>query len=218
MVTITTKEDAHEVPATHPPARLAGCAIGGGPAHHNFEQIYARYHARIYYLCLSLTGNTEDAEDLAQEAFVRMMERLGTFRGESAFYTWLRRLAINVVLLRFQKASFRREVSLEGLTEPAAACGGNLDLAVTDGELTSTLDRICLERALEHLSPGFKAVFVLHDMEGYEHNEIARRLGCSIGTSKSQLHKARLKMRELLGEAWRKHASRSPADNNLGAN
>lgn len=196
----------------------AGFAVGGGRAHYDFEQIYARYHARIYYLCLSLTGNGDDAEDLAQEAFVRTMERLDTFRGESAFYTWLRRVAINVVLLRFQKASLRREVSLEALTEPAALCGGNLDFAVTDGELKSTLDRICLERALEHLSPGSKAVFVLHDLEGYEHNEIARRLGCSVGTSKSQLHKARLKMRELLGEAWREPASRSPANNSLGAN
>ena len=192
------------------------------PTIDTLEHLYALYGSRVYYLCLQMTGNPDDAEDLSQEAFLRMMQKMGTFRGESAFYTWLRRLAINVVLLRFQKASWRREVSLEELTEP-----GNRDesrsprgFAIPDLELMGAIDRIHLERAMERLAPGLKAVFTLHDIEGYEHAEIARLLRFSVGTSKSQLHKARMRMRELLGESWRDsahvpeligRASKSPA-------
>jgi RNA polymerase sigma-70 factor (ECF subfamily) len=171
----------------------------------NLEHIYSQYNSRVYYLCLRMTGNADDAEDLSQEAFLRMIQKLDTFRGESAFYTWLRRLAINVVLLKFQKASWRREISLEELAEPDTLFESFAQRALEsiDLELMGAIDRITLERAMDRLAPGFKAVFILHDIEGYEHNEIASFLGCSVGTSKSQLHKARLKMRELLGETWR---------------
>jgi RNA polymerase sigma-70 factor (ECF subfamily) len=188
-----------------------GCA----QALDDFEHIYAMYNARVYYLCLRMTGNADDAEDLSQEAFLRLIQKLDTFRGESAFYTWLRRLAINVVLLRFQKASWRRETSLEGLTEPNPLFDSHPPrfFASIDPELMGAIDRINLERAMDRLAPGFKAVFVLHDIEGYEHAEIAKLLGCSVGTSKSQLHKARLKMREFLGETLRDRARRNPPAN-----
>jgi RNA polymerase sigma-70 factor, ECF subfamily len=185
----------------------------------DIEQIYAMYNARVYYLCLRMTGNADDAEDLSQEAFLRLIQKLDTFRGESAFYTWLRRLAINLVLLRFQKASWRREVSLEGLTEPDSvfACRPAREFGTVDLEVKGAIDRINLERAIDRLPPGFKAVFVLHDIEGYEHIEISRLLGCSIGTSKSQLHKARLRMREFLSQTWQGKEPEEGLESGLGS-
>ncbi len=171
-----------------------------------FEDIYETYRSRVWALCLRMTGNPDDAEDLTQETFVRMFQKLDTFRGESAFCTWLRRIAINVVLLRFQKASWRRERSIEELTDvnPLTGCPHAKEFGQIDTELMETIDRVALQRAISQLPPGFRAVFILHDVEGYEHVEISRLMGCSVGTSKSQLHKARLKMRELLEQ--------SPAD------
>lgn len=168
-----------------------------------FEQLYLTYRSRVWSLCLHMTGNPDDAEDLTQETFIRMFQKLDTFRGESAFYTWLRRLAINVVLLRFQKASWRRETSMEQLTGPDPNTGSphKMEFGRIDAQLTGAVDRINLQRAIDQLPPGFKAVFILHDVEGYEHVEISELMGCSVGTSKSQLHKARLRMRELLLEA-----------------
>ncbi len=179
--------------------------FGDQPCLDDFADIYAIYGPRVYYLCLRMTGNADDAEDLSQEAFLRLIQKLDTFRGESAFYTWLRRLAINVVLLRFQKASWRRETSLDALMEPRPGFGFSpgSEFATIDPELLGAVDRINLERAIDQLPPGFKAVFILHDIEGYEHSEISRLLDCSIGTSKSQLHKARMKMRGLLAGSSR---------------
>lgn len=165
-----------------------------------FEALYVAHRSRVWALCLRMTGNPDLAEDLTQETFVRLFQKLDTFRGESPFSTWLRRIAINVVLLRFQKASWRRETSMEELTrpDPVTACPYKIEFGRVDSRLLGTIDRISLQRAIGQLSPGFRTVLVLHDIEGYEHVEISKLLGCSIGTSKSQLHKARLKMRELL--------------------
>jgi RNA polymerase sigma-70 factor (ECF subfamily) len=181
------------------------------PGLDDLERLYDVYSPRVYYLCLRMTGNPDDAEDLSQEAFLRMMQKLATFRGESAFYSWFRRLAINLVLLRYQKASWRREVSLEEFEQAGPVLHHHLrrEFCCPDPRLAGAIDRISLERAIAQLPPGFKAVFILHDIEGYEHAEISRLMGCSIGTSKSQLHKARLRMRELLGDTPRKKASRS---------
>lgn len=173
------------------------------PLPNEFEDIYQTYRSRVWALCLRMTGNPDEAEDLTQETFVRMFQKLDTFRGESAFCTWLRRIAINVVLLRFQKASWRRERSIEELTDvnPLTGCPHKMEFGQIDTELMETLDRVALQRAISQLPPGFRAVFILHDVEGYEHVEISRLMGCSVGTSKSQLHKARLKMRELLEQS-----------------
>jgi RNA polymerase sigma-70 factor, ECF subfamily len=214
-IAATELEDLQQVASDQEATRPEGFDGADAPTLDDFEHIYATYNARVYYLCLRMTGNADDAEDLSQEAFLRLIQRMGTFRGESAFYTWLRRLAINVVLLRFQSASWRREISLEGLTDPDVAFGSPRprELASVDLKLLGAIDRICLERAIDQLPAGFKAVFILHDIEGYEHTEISRLLGCSVGTSKSQLHKARLKMRELLGEACRGKAPRKSHEN-----
>ncbi|HUZ45717.1 MAG TPA: RNA polymerase sigma factor [Terriglobia bacterium] len=174
-----------------------------------FEDLYRTYRSRVWALCLRMTGNPDDAEDLTQETFIRMFQKLDTFRGESAVCTWLRRIAINVVLLRFQKASWRRERSIEGLTgvDPITGCPRKMEFGCVDPQLTGAVDRITLQRAIDQLPPGFKAVFILHDIEGYEHIEISELMGCSVGTSKSQLHKARFKLRELLEQVPRKESA-----------
>lgn len=186
------------------------------PLINEFEDLYVAYRPRVWALCLRMTGNPDDAEDLTQETFIRIYQKLDTFRGESAFCTWLRRIAINVVLLRFQKASWRRETPIEQLYTPESTwdCPHRMEFGKADGRLLETVDRISLERAIEQLPPGFKAVLILHDIEGYEHVEISQLMGCSVGTSKSQLHKARLKMRELLGlEAIEESPSRKSDTN-----
>ena len=131
-----------------------------------------------------------------QEVFIQVFRKLGSFRGESAFTTWLHRLTVNHVLMHFRKRRSRKEQ----LTED-----GELPEQVIKSRKTSfpILDRIALNEAIVKLAPGYRAVFVLHDVEGLQHLEIANLLGCSVGTSKSQLHKARMKMRRLLRQATR---------------
>lgn len=171
-----------------------------------FEQLYRLHSRRVYALCLRMVGNTAEAEDLAQEAFLQLFRKIHTFRGESAFSTWLHRLAVNVVLMKLRKKSLP-ETSLEETTEPDEETGGpRRDIGGPDVLLTGSIDRVNLERAVEQLPPGYKSVFVLHDVQGYEHNEIAEIMGCSIGNSKSQLHKARMRLRELLQEEQRQRA------------
>jgi len=144
-----------------------------------------------------MTGNTAEAEDLAQEAFLQLFRKIGTFRGESAFSTWLHRLSVNVVLMHLRRKSLP-ETPLEEFTEPSQEDGPRREIGARDQTLAGSIDRVNLERAIERLPPGYRTIFVLHDMEGYEHNEIAGMMGCSIGNSKSQLHKARMKLRDLL--------------------
>lgn len=171
-----------------------------------FEFIYRMHSRRVYALCLRMVSNTAEAEDLAQEAFLQLFRKIHTFRGESAFSTWLHRLAVNVVLMRLRKKSLP-ETSLEEVTEPDEETGGpRRDVGLPDPTLVGSIDRVNLQRAIDELPPGYKQVFVLHDVQGYEHNEIAEMMGCSIGNSKSQLHKARTRLRELLQEAQRDKA------------
>jgi len=153
-----------------------------------------------------MVGNTAEAEDLTQEAFLQLFRKISTFRGESAFSTWLHRLAVNVVLMKLRKKS-GKETSLEQVTEPDEESGApRRDFGAPDLKLSGSLDRVNIQRAVDQLPPGYKAVFVLHDVQGYEHNEIAEIMGCSIGNSKSQLHKARMRLRELLHEIVREKA------------
>jgi RNA polymerase sigma-70 factor (ECF subfamily) len=163
----------------------------------SFAVIYGLHKRRVYSLCLRMTGNVAEAEDLTQEAFLQLFRKVSTFRGESAFSTWLHRLTVNVVLMHLRKKGLP-EVSLEETLEPQHEDGPRRDVGVRDNVLAGSLDRVNLERAIESLPPGYRIIFVLHDVEGYEHNEIAEMLSCSIGNSKSQLHKARMKLREHL--------------------
>jgi len=161
-----------------------------------FEVLYNLHKRRVYSLCLRMTANAAEAEDLTQEAFLQLYRKIATFRGESAFSTWLHRLAVNVVLMRLRKKGLS-VVPLEETTETEEETPKK-DLGAEDTRLAASIDRLQLQRAIERLPPGYRSIFVLHDVEGYEHNEIAEIVGCSIGNSKSQLHKARLKLREFL--------------------
>lgn len=171
-----------------------------------FERIYRLHSRRVFALCLRMVGNAAEAEDLTQEAFLQLFRKIHTFRGESAFSTWLHRLSVNVVLMKLRKKSIP-ETSLEEVTEPDEESGGpRKDFGGPDLLLTGSIDRLHLQRAIDELPPGYKTVFVLHDIQGYEHNEIAEIMDCSIGNSKSQLHKARMRLRELLQETLRQQA------------
>jgi RNA polymerase sigma-70 factor, ECF subfamily len=163
-----------------------------------FQALYDKHKRRVYSLCLRMTSNTAEAEDLTQEAFLQLYRKIATFRGESAFSTWLHRLSVNVVLMHLRKKSLPL-VSLEETTQG----GGEddtpkKDFGAEDLSLAGSIDRLRLQKAVEDLPPGYRTIFVLHDVEGYEHNEIAAIVGCSIGNSKSQLHKARMKLRDML--------------------
>ncbi len=161
-----------------------------------FEILYNLHKRRVYSLCLRMTANTAAAEDLTQEAFLQLYRKIGTFRGESAFSTWLHRMAVNVVLMQLRKKGLP-VVPLEDTVETEEETPRK-ELGALDPALAGSIDRLQLKRAVETLPPGYRMIFLLHDVEGYEHNEIAGMVGCSIGNSKSQLHKARMKLRELL--------------------
>jgi len=162
-----------------------------------FQALYDLHKRRVYSLCLRMTANTAEAEDLTQEAFLQLFRKIATFRGESAFSTWLHRLSVNVVLMHLRKKNLP-VVSLEETTQGGEEDSPKKDFGGEDLALAGSIDRLQLQRALDDLPPGYRTIFVLHDIEGYEHNEIAELVGCSIGNSKSQLHKARMKLRDLL--------------------
>jgi len=171
-----------------------------------FEFLYGLHSRRVYALCLRMVSNPSDAEDLMQEAFLQLFRKIGTFRSESAFSTWLHRMTVNVVLMRLRKKTLPVS-SLEETTEPDEEGGGpRKDVGAADLRLSGAVDRVNLERSIERLPPGYRTVFVLHDVQGYEHNEIAGIMGCSVGNSKSQLHKARTRLRDLLQEEIREQA------------
>ena len=158
-----------------------------------FELIYERYHRRTYSLCLRMTNNTTEAEDLTQEVFIQLFRKIGSFRGASAFSTWLHRLTVNQVLMHFRRRSVKNEKTSEDGEMPEQIVSGT-----ENPDKMPIVDRIALNNAIAELPNGYRSVFVLHDIEGYEHEEVSRIMGISVGTSKSQLHKARLKLRGLL--------------------
>jgi len=162
-----------------------------------FEFLYNLHRRRVYSLCLRMTGNTASAEDLTQEAFLQLFRKIATFRGESAFSTWLHRMSVNVVLMQLRKKNLPL-VPIDEATESEDEAAVRKEPGGPDERLAGSIDRLQLQRAVDELPPGYRTIFVLHDVEGYEHNEIAGIVGCSIGNSKSQLHKARIKLRELL--------------------
>ena len=161
-----------------------------------FAALFDLHKKRVYSLCLRMTGNVVEAEDLAQDAFIQVFRKLATFRGDATFSTWLYRVVVNTVLMKLRRRHLK-EVSLD---EPVRLESSSVprDVGRDDGELVGTVDRIALSRAIQELPRGCRTIFLLHEVEGYEHHEIARMLRCSVGNSKSQLHKARLKMREML--------------------
>ena len=173
-----------------------------------FETIYQLHCRRVYALCLRMVGDPTEAEDLTQEAFLQLFRKIHTFRGESAFSSWLHRLTANIVLMRFRK---KRPItmSLDEVIRPdEEGDRPTLEIGGPDLRLIGVFDRVNLQTAVEQLPEGYRSMFLLHDVQGFEHNEIAAMLGCSVGNSKSQLHKARKRLRELLHEV-RHYAARS---------
>jgi RNA polymerase sigma-70 factor (ECF subfamily) len=185
-------------------AEAIGRAQAGDAA--AFEHLFQLHSRRVYALCLRMVGNPADAEDLAQEAFLQLFRKIATFRGESAFSTWLHRMTVNVVLMRLRKKTLPTDSLEESLEPDAESSGPKRDVGAPDLRLSGAVDRVNLERSIEKLPPGYRTVFILHDVQGYEHNEIADIMGCSVGNSKSQLHKARTRLRELLQEEIREQA------------
>jgi len=171
--------------------QLAQRASGGDMA--AFEEIYQRHHRRVYSICLRMLQNAHEAEDLTQDVFIQLYRKIGSFRGDSAFTTWLHRMTVNQVLMHFRKRTVKFEKTTEEGETPDQVVAGT-----SNPNKMPIVDKIALENAIDQLPAGYKNVFVLHDVEGFEHEEVARILGCSVGTSKSQLHKARLKLQKLL--------------------
>jgi RNA polymerase sigma-70 factor (ECF subfamily) len=172
---------------------------------HAFECLYRLHSRRVYSLCLRMAGNPAEAEDLTQEAFLQLFRKVHTFRGDSRFSTWLHRLTVNVVLMSFRKKR-HLETSLDATLDPDETAAPPIEFGVPDLRLNGMLDHVNLGKAIDQLPDGYKEIFILHDVQGYEHKEIAEILGCSIGNSKSQLFKARCRLRVLLQEALRSRA------------
>jgi len=171
--------------------QLAQAAAGGDMS--AFEEIYQRHHRRVYSICLRMLQNAYEAEDLTQDVFIQLYRKIGSFRGDSAFTTWLHRMTVNQVLMHFRKRTVKFEKTTEEGETPVQIVPG------TESPFKMPIvDKIALENAIDQLPAGYKNVFMLHDVEGFEHEEVAKILGCSVGTSKSQLHKARLKLQKLL--------------------
>lgn len=162
-----------------------------------FEQLYNAHSRRVYALCCQMTGNSAPAEDLAQEAFLQVFRKIRSFRSESAFSTWLYRVAVNVVLMKRRRKS-ANETPLEETGGTEGDTPQRKELGSSDPQLSGIVNRITLKRALRQLPRGYKRIFLLHDLLGYQHHEIAKALGLASGTSKSQLHKARMRLRKII--------------------
>lgn len=161
-----------------------------------FAALFEAHKKRVYTLCWQMVGDVADAEDLTQEAFIQAFRKLATFRGDSAFSTWIYRIAVNTVLMKLRQRK-PQQVSYD---EPIWVNSTLLqrEYGCSDPRLLGVVDRVALARAIRELPEGYRTIFILHDVEGYDHGEIAELMHCSTGNSKSQLHKARLKIREFL--------------------
>ena len=181
-----------EVRQTQPDTELARMAAEGDAA--AFEEIHRRYRRLVYNVALRMTGNAADAEDLTQESFVSCLRSVGGFRGEASFATWLYRLAVNQVKMHFRRRKSRPvEQSCDDETRERAS-----SVFARRGNRPRAVERIAIKDAVGALPPGYRAAFLLHDVAGYEHEEVGRMLGCNAVTSRSQLHRARAKLRAAL--------------------
>ena len=188
----------NESKSNQPDEALARLAANGNAA--AFDEIYSRHRSFVYSIALRMTGNPADAEDLTQESFVSVFRRVSSFRGDASFTTWLYRLAVNQVKMHFRYRSSRPEM------QPSDGETSEPWLATAHGNdpREQLIDRLAIEEAMLRLAPGYRSAFIRHDVEGYKHDEAARLSGHTVGTSKSQLHKARASLRTMLSR-------RSPA-------
>jgi len=168
-----------------------------------FEFLYKAHSRRVYSVCLRMTRNPAEAEDLSQQAFLQVFRKIGTFRGESGFSTWLHRVTVNIVLMHLRRKK-PTEILFEDLDRTSSHGEGRHEHGASDTSMLGAIERLNLKRAIRKLPSGYKRFFLLYDVLGYQHHEIAGFLGCSTGCSKSQLHKARKRLRRLLqGEQGR---------------
>ena len=185
-----------------------------------FATLFELHKRKVYSLCLRMTGDVVEAEDFTQDVFIQVFRKIASFRGDASFSTWLYRVAVNTVLMELRK-KHPKQVSLD---EPVSTDSSSLqrDVGRSDLDLEGSVDRIALNRAIQELPQGCRKIFLLHEVHGYEHHEIAKLLRCSVGNSKSQLHKARMKMQEMLfpQHEWvcrRAEAKKAKAVRNLSA-
>jgi len=176
-----------------------------------FATLFHTHKMRIYSLCLRMTNNAAEAEDLAQDAFLQVFRKLATFRGDSALSTWLYRIAVNTVLMHFRRKTPCRVSLDEPVRNQDDSRSVRREYGTRDGRLDSAVTRVALTRAISELPEGYRAIFLLHEVDGYQHREIAQLLGCSVGNSKSQLHKAKLKIRDFLSQTDTEAAVVGPA-------
>lgn len=176
-----------------------------------FEYLYKVHCRRVYGLCLRMIKNPAEAEDLTQQAFIQLFRKIGTFRSESALSTWLHRVTVNIILMYLRRKK-PAEILATDLERQSARSEGPREHVSCDTSMLGAVERLNLMCAIRKLPRGYKQLFLLHDVFGYEHTEIAGLLGFSIGCSKSQLHKARKRLRRLLqGEPGRAEAVVVPA-------
>ena len=171
-----------------------------------FERLYRSYFKRVYAVCDRIVRNNAIAEELTQDVFVQVLRKIDTFRGESQFYTWLHSIAVNAAVMYLRKHRLPME-SLSDTSESGdPACAAVVDW---DSRLLGTVDRLCIQRAIAGLPAGSRSVFILHDVQGYGHREISAMLGCSVGSTKAQLHRARVRLRSML---WKDSRSSGKPD------
>jgi RNA polymerase sigma-70 factor (ECF subfamily) len=170
-------------------------AKNGDPA--AFEYLYKLHSKRIYSLCLRMSRHPAEAEDLTQQAFLQLFRKIGTFRGESGLSTWLHRVTVNIVLMHLRRKK-PIEIPAEDLERHNTDGDSPHEYGSNDASMVGTLDRVNLKRSIHKLPRGYRRFFLLYDVLGYKHREIAGLLRCSTGCSKSQLHKARKRLRRLL--------------------
>ena len=164
-----------------------------------FHELYQEHNRRVYSICLRMTQDVSEAEDLTQEVFIHLFRTIGTFRGESAFTTWLHRLTVNHVLMHFRKRRVRSERTTGDGDLPVQVVAGT-----SDPKRMRVVDRILLSEVIAQLPSGYREAIILHDVEGLEHSEIAQIRGRTVGTSKSQLHKGRTMLRALITQGSRR--------------
>jgi RNA polymerase sigma-70 factor, ECF subfamily len=182
-----------------------------------FSRLYRRHKKRVFAICMGMVRDFPLAEDLTQETFLQLHRKLASFRGESLFTTWLHRMTVNIVLMRLRKRVLP-VVSLDQMMTDIPEEHVGRSFGTWDRKQTGAVDRISIERAVDTLAPGYRNVFLLHDVQGLEHREIASQEGCSLGNSKSQLHKARRALRGALaarsGQGFRTRSGSTPVDRN----
>ncbi len=185
---------------TEPKSDFELAQLCGDGDMHAYEELYKRHHMRIYNLCYRMTNDAATGEDMTQEVFIQLYRKAKSFRGDSKFYTWLHRMAVNIVLMHFRKTHKSKEFTVKEDGELIIFSDKNTDLNYGNYTRNPILDKVSLDKAIQQLASGYRNVYILHDIEGYEHEEVAKILGISTGTSKSQLHKARLKLKTILNQ------------------